>query len=95
METQQQINCKIGTASVIAALIGAFGFWLGVSFGRPDNAPQAILILFLAFGGSFTAPLIGIASYVLGNKEHSRRYATFGILIGGLFATLILLPLLV
>tara|TARA_A100001391_G_scaffold189151_1_gene160358 strand:+ start:344 stop:631 length:288 start_codon:yes stop_codon:yes gene_type:complete len=94
METQQQINCKIGTASVIAALIGAFGFWLAVAFGRPDNAFVAILVLLLAFGGSFTAPLIGIASYIFGNKEHSRRHATFGILIGGLFAALMLLPLL-
>tara|TARA_A100001515_G_C4507805_1_gene189001 strand:- start:216 stop:503 length:288 start_codon:yes stop_codon:yes gene_type:complete len=94
METQQQINCKIGTVSVTAALIGALGFWLMVAFGRPDNAFVAILVLLLAFGGSFTAPLIGIASYIFGNKEHSRRHATFGILIGGLFAALMLLPLL-
>ena len=94
MNTEQQINCKIGTASVIAALIGAFGFWLVVAFGKPDNFVQAILTLLLAFGGSFTAPLIGIASYVIGNKDHSRRYATFGILIGGLFSALLLVPLL-
>ena len=94
METQQS-NCKIGTASVTAALIGALGFWLAVAFGRPDNPFVAILIMLLAFGGSFTAPLIGIASYIFGNKDHSRRYATFGILIGGLFSVLMILPFLV
>lgn len=95
METQQQVNCKIGTASVTAALIGALGFWLAVAFGRPDNALTAMLVLFMAFGGSFTAPLIGIASYIFGNKDHSRRYATFGILIGGLFSVIMILPFFV
>jgi hypothetical protein len=94
METQQ-INCKIGTASVTAALVGALGFWLAVAFGRPDNPFIAILVMLLAFGGSFTAPLIGIASYIFGNKDHSRRYATFGILIGGLFSVIMILPFLV
>ena len=95
MNEEEIKYCKIGNASAIAALIGALGFCLGVSFGRPDNAFVAILAMLLAFGGSFTAPLIGIASYIFGNKDHSRRYATFGILIGGLFSVIMILPFFV
>ena len=95
MNEEEIKYCKIGNASAITALIGALGFWLAVAFGRPDNPFIAILVMLLAFGGSLTAPLIGIASYIFGNKDHSRRYATFGILIGGLFAALMILPFFV
>ena len=91
MNEEEIKYCKIGNASAIAAIIGALFFW-GLTF---EFAVGKIAF----FGGlvsaffSVVAVITGVGSFIVGKKDHSKRYATFAVLAGCIFAFFTILPL--
>ena len=91
MNEEEIKYCKIGNASAIAAIIGALFFW-GLTF---EFAVGKIAF----FGGlvsaffSVVAVIAGVGSFIFGKKDHSKRYATFAVLAGCIFAFFTILPL--
>ena len=83
--------CKIGNVSAIIAIIGALFFW-GLTFefavGKIGFFGALVSALF-----SVAAVITGIVSFIIGKKDHSKRYATFAVLAGCIFSFFTVVPL--